>query len=77
MPISWTSNTIVWPASHGRQALQKRADAEPNNPEAWHTMATYYTDKVTKDVRLPKPKVKEYTLAGIAAADKAGIGTST
>jgi len=52
-------------------ALQKRADAEPNNPEAWHTMATYYTEKVTKDRTLAKPKVREYTAAGIAAADKA------
>ena len=34
-------------------------------------MTTYYTDKVTKDRNLAKPKVKEYTLAGLAAADKA------
>jgi tetratricopeptide (TPR) repeat protein len=52
-------------------AFQKRADAEPNNPEAWHTMATYYLDEVTKDTRLAKPKVLAYTLAGIAADDKA------
>jgi tetratricopeptide (TPR) repeat protein len=52
-------------------ALQKRADAEPNNPEAWHTMSTYYSDKVLKDTKLPKPKGLEYTLAGIAAEDKA------
>src|SRR5262249_44281905 len=48
-----------------------RADTEPNNPEAWHTMATYYTDKVTKDTSLSKPKIQQYTLAALAVEDKA------
>ena len=52
-------------------ALHKRAEAEPNNPEAWHTMSTYYWDKVFKDKGLSKAKGLEYTLAGIAADDKA------
>jgi tetratricopeptide (TPR) repeat protein len=52
-------------------AFQKRAAAEPNNPEAWHTIATYYTNQITGDKRLSKAKVLEYSLAGLAADDKA------
>ena len=28
------------------EAFQQRADLEPNNPEAWHTMGTYFYEKV-------------------------------
>jgi tetratricopeptide (TPR) repeat protein len=53
------------------EALQKRADTEPNNPEAWHTMATYYSEKVTMDTKVPRQKAIEYTMAGLAAEEKA------
>lgn len=52
-------------------AWQNRADAEPNNPEAWHTIGVYYQDKVFRDKKLTKPQALEYTLKGIAAEDKA------
>ena len=30
-------------------AFQKRADLEPTNPEAWHTIGTFFYDKVLRD----------------------------
>jgi hypothetical protein len=53
------------------EAFQQRANMEPNNPEAWHTMGTYYFDKVQRDKGLAKDVAKKYILAGIAAEDKA------
>ena len=53
------------------EAWNKRAEAEPNNPEAWHTIGVYYQDKVFRDKKLPKAQGLEFTLKGIAAEDKA------
>jgi tetratricopeptide (TPR) repeat protein len=53
------------------EALNKRTEYEPNNPEAFHYVATFYQDKIAKDVGLAKAKQREYALAGIAAEDKA------
>jgi len=52
-------------------ALEMRAKIEPNNPEAWHTMATYYWEKAWKDLKLPIATKKDYVAKGIAADDKA------
>jgi len=52
-------------------AWTKRAEMEPNNPEAWHTIGVYYQDKVFKDKRLARDVAKDYSLKGIAAEDKA------
>jgi hypothetical protein len=52
-------------------AFRERADREPNNPEAWHTIGTYYQDMVFRDKNLSKAKGREYTLLGIEAEDKA------
>jgi tetratricopeptide (TPR) repeat protein len=53
------------------EAWQKRAEAEPNNPEAWQMIAHYYWEKSFKDKTLPVAKVKEYTDKGLVAVDKA------
>ena len=53
------------------EAWNKRAEAEPKNPEAWHTIGTYYQDKVFRDKRLARNIGLEYTLKGIEAEDKA------
>ena len=53
------------------EAWRKRADAEPNNPEAWHTIGVYYQDKVLRDKTLPKAQALDYTMKGIAAEDQA------
>ena len=53
------------------EAHIQRAAAEPNNPEAWHTIGGFYSDKVTRDKKLPQKVAAEYTLKGIEAEDKA------
>src|SRR5262249_32689238 len=52
-------------------ALQKRADIEPNNPESWQTIASYYEDKVFRDKQLSKDKQVQYINSRIEASDKA------
>ena len=34
------------------EALEERAAKEPNNPEAFYTIATYYWDEAYRDFRL-------------------------
>jgi tetratricopeptide (TPR) repeat protein len=53
------------------EALAGRAQVEPNNPDAWHTMATYYWDETYRDTRLTPQTKKDYIDKGIAADDKA------
>jgi tetratricopeptide (TPR) repeat protein len=53
------------------EALEQRAAASPNDPEAFYTIATYYWDKVFRDKAL-KPNVRlEYIRKGLQAADRA------
>lgn len=52
-------------------ALEGRARVEPNNPDAWHTMATYYWDEVYRDAKLTPQQRKDYIDKGLAADDKA------
>ena len=52
-------------------AWNKRAEMEPNNPEAWHTIGVYYQDKVLKHKGLSRDVAKDYAQKGIAAEDKA------
>lgn len=53
------------------EAWNRRAAAEPKNPEAWHTVGVYYQDKVFRDKRLPRATALQYTLSGIEAENKA------
>ncbi len=56
------------------EAWKARAKAEPNNPEAWHTIAVYYFEKVHRDTTFAKDnraKALEYVLDGIEAENKA------
>jgi tetratricopeptide (TPR) repeat protein len=52
-------------------ALNERAAREPNNPEAFYTISTYYWDKAYRDFRLGDDKKVEYANMGLKAADKA------
>jgi predicted Zn-dependent protease len=52
-------------------ALEARAAKEPDNPEAYQTIASYYWDKANKDSRLKDAEKKDYVLKGIAAVDRA------
>ena len=53
------------------EAWNKRALAEPKNPEAWHMIGGLYQEKVFRDKTLPRAQALEYTLKGIEAEDKA------
>ena len=44
---------------------------EPNNPEAFHTIASYYWDDTSRDVRLSDAQKLEYVQKGLEASDKA------
>jgi len=52
-------------------ALRERATREPNNPEAYYTIATYYWDKSYRDFRITEAQKTEYAKAGIEAVDQA------
>lgn len=52
-------------------ALQERTVKEPMNPEAFHTMASYYWDEATRDSRLSDKQKLDYIQKGLEADDKA------
>jgi len=53
------------------EAFYARADIEAANPEAWHTIGTFYQDKVFQDKTLSRTVARDFVLAGIEAEDKA------
>jgi tetratricopeptide (TPR) repeat protein len=53
------------------EALEQRAQREPNNPEAFYTISTFYWDKAFRDARLKEPEKKQFVLKGIEAVDHA------
>jgi tetratricopeptide (TPR) repeat protein len=53
------------------EAHYQRAAAEPNNPEAWHTIGGFYQDKVFREKKLPAKVALDYTMKGLEAEDKA------
>jgi tetratricopeptide (TPR) repeat protein len=53
------------------EALNRAAEMQPENPEGFYRVATFYEEKVRKDHRLSRTEKLEYSLAGIAAADRA------
>ena len=53
------------------EALEARAASEPNNPEAYYTIATYLWDKTFRDFRLKDADKRAYLEKGVAATDKA------
>ena len=53
------------------EAFEKRANLEPDNPEAWHTMGTFYYDKVYRDTSVPREQAIAYIESGVQAEDRA------
>ena len=53
------------------EALQERATREPNNPEAFYTIATFYWDKAYRDFRINDKQKADYAADGLKAVDKA------
>ena len=52
-------------------ALNQRAAIEPNNPEAFYTISTYYWDKAYRDFRLKDAEKQAFVTKGIEQVDKA------
>jgi len=53
------------------EALEQRAKAEPNNPDAYQTIAAYYWDETRGDSSLTEAQKREFVAKGIEAVDKA------
>jgi hypothetical protein len=52
-------------------AYQRRAELEPNNPEAWHTMGVFYYEKVYRDPSVETAQAIAYLQSGTEAEDRA------
>src|SRR5438093_959465 len=53
------------------EALEERASKEPNNPEAFYTISTYYWDKAYRDFKLKENEKRDYVQKGVEAVDHA------
>ncbi|HTU99596.1 MAG TPA: tetratricopeptide repeat protein, partial [Luteitalea sp.] len=53
------------------EAFQQRIQLEPNNPEAYHTVAGYFEEKVRKDYTITPAAKADYIKRGLEASDKA------
>lgn len=53
------------------EALEQRAAKEPNNPEAFYTISTFYWDKAFRDPSLKEAQKKDFVMKGIEAVDHA------
>jgi predicted Zn-dependent protease len=53
------------------EALEERATREPNNPEAFYTIATYYWDKSYRDFKLKEAEKKDFVAKGTVAVEHA------
>ena len=53
------------------EALEERAAKEPNNPEAFYTIATYYWDEAYRDFKLKDAEKKDFVAKGMTAVDHA------
>jgi tetratricopeptide (TPR) repeat protein len=52
-------------------ALRQRAVLEPDNPEAYYVIGTFYWDKAFRDFKLSDEEEEEYVMLGLAELDKA------
>ena len=53
------------------EALRQRSAVEPDNPEAFYTIGTFYWEKAFRDFRLTDEQKEEYVMLGLAEEDKA------
>jgi len=51
--------------------LEEAAALQPNDPNGFYTVATYYEEKVRKDFRVPEADRLTYVLKGLEATDRA------
>ncbi len=52
-------------------ALRERSVLEPENPEAFYIIGTYFWEKAFRDFRLSDEEEEEYVMLGLAEVDKA------
>ena len=52
-------------------SLEQRAQIEPDNPEAFYTISTFYWEKAFRDFRITQDQKREYIVAGLEASDRA------
>ena len=53
------------------EALRRRSAVEPDNPEAFYTIGTFYWEKAFRDFRLTDEEKEEYVMLGLTEEDKA------
>ena len=53
------------------QALEQRASVEPDNPEAYYTISTFYWEKAFRDFRITQDQKEDYVMAGLDAIEQA------
>lgn len=53
------------------ESLEQRAQIEPDNPEAFYTISTFYWEKAFRDFRITQDQKREYIVAGLEASDRA------
>ena len=53
------------------EALSQRAALEPDNPEAFYTIGTYYWEKAFRDFRLTDEEEGEYVMLGLEQLENA------
>ena len=53
------------------EALKARAEKEPNNPEAFYTIAQFYWEKAYRDFTISDADKMKFVMAGNEAIDKA------
>ena len=53
------------------EALRERAALEPENPEAFYTISTYYWEKAFRDFTLSDEQEEEYVMLGLEEVEKA------
>ena len=51
--------------------LARRAELEPDNPEAFYTIGTYYWQKAFRDFQLSDEEEMEYVMLGLGEVEKA------
>jgi hypothetical protein len=53
------------------EAFHKAAELEPNNPQGYHLIGSYYQEKAAKDFRITDVQKRDFVAKGIAAEDQA------
>jgi tetratricopeptide (TPR) repeat protein len=53
------------------EAFHKAAELEPNNPQGYHLIGSFYQEKAANDFRITDAQKRDFVAKGIAAEDNA------